>query len=298
MRFSLETGVAAVLAGVSALQAEPTFFTARVAPIFEKHCVSCHGPEKQKAGLRLDTFEHAQRGGEAGTVIAAGNPGKSELFRRITLPADHDEVMPGDGKPRLARDEIKILELWIASGATATKPVSEFPTAPVPTPAKPPSVALTSDWRTHAREIAALQAELGVKLVPRSQIATDGLILRTASAPARCDDAAIAKLAPVARFIVDAELARTRISDSGVKALAAWENLRTIDLTRTAVTSRGIEALAALKNLEMLNLTNTTVDDSGVRALQELPQLKRIWLFGTKATSAATDGAASGESGK
>lgn len=289
MRSSLSSGYRVVVVAVvacAAAQAEPAFYTARVAPVFEKHCVICHGAEKQKAGLRLDRFDHALRGGEAGAVVKAGDLKGSELFRRITLPASDDDVMPSDGKPLLSADEIKIIELWIASGASATKPLADYPTAPVPKVAKAPSIPLAPDWRPRAREIAALEKELGVRLVPRSQIATDGLILRTASAPRRCDDAAIAKLKPIAPLIVDAELARTKVTDAGMKALASFENLRAIDLTRTAITSGGLGAIAKLTKLEQLNLTDTAVDDAGVVTLQSVPTLKRVWLYGTKATTA------------
>jgi hypothetical protein len=268
---------------VAAARAEQTFFTARVAPVFEKHCVGCHGPEKHKAGLRLDTFEHVMRGAEAGAIVHAGDVKASEVFRRITLPESDEEVMPSDGKPLLSVDEIKIVELWIASGASATKSLADFPTAPVPKLARAQPVPLAPDWRPLAREIAALEKELGVKLVPRSQLATDGLILRTASAPRRCDDSALLKLAPVAALIVDAELARTPVTDAGLRALAACDNLRSLDLTRTAITSGGLAEIAALKKLETLNLTETSVDDTGVAMLKTVPSLKRVWLFGTKA---------------
>jgi hypothetical protein len=277
---------AAAVGGLIAVaaQAEPTFFTARVSPILERHCVGCHGAEKHKASLRLDSFEAVMRGAESGEVITPGNLKESELFRRITLPATDDDVMPSDGKPHLAPDEIKIIELWIAAGASPTKTVADFPTAPMPKP-KAPHVALAPDWRPRAKEIAALEKELGLKLVPRSQIATDGLILRTASAPARCDDAALEKLGAVAPLIVDAELARTKVTDEGLKALAACENLQSLDLTRTAITSDGLTAIARLKKLEALNLTDTAIDDRGVEQLKGVTTLRRIWLFGTKATA-------------
>lgn len=275
----------AVLISSVTARAQPTFFTARVAPIFEKHCVGCHGPEKHKAGLRLDTFENVMHGAESGAVVKAGALKESEIFRRITLPESDEDVMPSDGKPLLSPDEIKIVELWIASGASPTKLLAEFPNAPVPKPARTPAPALAPDWRPRAQEISALEKDLGVKLVPRSQVATDGLILRTASAPRHCDDAILAKLASVAPLIVDAELARTSITDAGLKALAACENLRSLDLTRTSVTSEGLSAIAGLKKLEKLNLTETAVDDPGVEKLKAVPSLKRVWLFGTKATA-------------
>jgi hypothetical protein len=266
------------------LRSEPTFFSARVAPILDRHCVTCHGPEKKKAGLRLDSFEHIMKGAESGDVIKPGNVKGSEFFRRITLPVTDEEVMPSDGKPLLSADEIKIIELWIASGASATKPLADFPTAPVPKPPKAAPVPLAPDWRPQRAKVADLATRLGVKLVPRSQVPTDGLVLRTASAPGRCDDAVLVALAPVSRYIVDAELARTKVTDAGLRALAGWENLRSVDLTRTAVTSDGLAAVAKMKTLEVINLTDTAVDDAGVARLKELPGLKRAWLFGAKAS--------------
>jgi len=65
--------------------------------------------------------------------------------------------------------------------------------------------------------IEGLEASLGIRLVPRSQNPTDGLILRTAGAPERCNDATLAQLAPVASLIVDAELARTMVTDKVCK---------------------------------------------------------------------------------
>jgi mono/diheme cytochrome c family protein len=278
--------------GVAAFGAEPSFYAARVAPIMDKHCVVCHGPEKKKAGLRLDSFDHLMAGAESGSVLKPGSLKESELYRRITLPAADEEVMPNDGKPLLAADEIKVIALWIEAGASATKPVSDFPNAPALRPARAAPVALSPDWREKSAEIAALAKQLGVKLVPRSQIPTDGLVLRTASAPQRCDDAAIAALAPVAAFIVDAELARTKVTDAGLKTLAGWENLRTLDLSRTRVTSAGLAAASGLKKLEVVNLTETSVDDVGLESLKALPGLKRAWLYGTKATVTAYPAAA------
>ncbi len=265
-----------------ALRAEPSFYAARVAPIFERHCTVCHGAEKQKAKLRLDSFEHALRGAESGAVIKPGDPKGSELFRRITLKRDDEDVMPSDGKPLLSAEEIKLIELWIAGGASAARPIADFPDAPAPKAARAATPAFAPDWRPHAAEIAALEKATGLRLAPRSQVSTDGLILRTASAPARCDDAAIMKLAPLAPFIVEAELARTKVTDAGLKALAKCSNLRTLDLTGTAISSAGLASLAGLNKLEALNLTDTAVDDAGMERLKALPSLRRKWLFGTK----------------
>lgn len=262
--------------------AETSFYAERVAPILDQHCVACHGSEKVKGKLRVDTFAHLLKGGSDGAVVKAGDAKSSELFRRITLPKDDEDVMPADGKPLLSANEIKVLELWIAGGASETAPSSAFPGAPA-LKKKAEVVALTGDWRPRAAEIAALEKATGLRLVPRSQLATDGLLLRTASAPSRCDDSALAKLAPLKDFIVEAELARTKVTDAGLKELGTWTNLRDVDLTKTKITSAGVAALVALKKLEVVNLTNTAVDAEGAAALKKAPAIRQVWLFGTKA---------------
>ncbi|MEO6001847.1 MAG: c-type cytochrome domain-containing protein [Opitutus sp.] len=284
MKFFLAALLTATSAS-TAFSAEPALFEARVAPILEEHCVECHGPEKHKGKLRLDSFEALIVGGESDEVVTAGDPKASELFRRITLPETDEDVMPSDGKPHLSSNEIKVIELWIAGGASPTKRVGEFAGLPPPKAPKPPYVPLTPDWRPHAAELTALANSLHVRLVPRSRIATDGLVLRTASAPGRCDDAVLAKLARFAPFIAEAELARTKVTDEGVAILGTFENLVSVDLTRTKVTAKGLAALAQSKKLQSVNLTNTAVDDAAVAPLRAAHSIKRLWLFGTKATA-------------
>ncbi len=87
-----------------------------VAPIFKANCVSCHGEEKQKAGLRLDSLAAILKGAKDGKVVAAGKPGESPLYERITLPAGDDDIMPPKGDP-LAKAQTDLIKLWIVSGA-------------------------------------------------------------------------------------------------------------------------------------------------------------------------------------
>jgi hypothetical protein len=41
------------------------FFESKVRPVLVERCVGCHGPEKQKAGLRLDSLVGLLRGSSA-----------------------------------------------------------------------------------------------------------------------------------------------------------------------------------------------------------------------------------------
>jgi hypothetical protein len=254
--------------------AEPATYASRVAPILERNCSGCHGADKQKAELRLDSYAAILQGAKSGAVIKPGDTKASEICRRISLPATDEDVMPSDGKPRLAPEEIAVLEKWIQAGAPETDPFDApaLATAVVEQPLAP-------DYRPRLADAEAVARALGLKLVPRSRVVTDGLVVRTASAPTRCDDAALAKLAPFAELIVEAELSRTKITDAAMASVANWPNLRVLDLSRTAVSSAGVRALAGMKKLEWINVSSTRVDASAVAELQKLPSVHRVWAF-------------------
>src|SRR5687768_13329031 len=93
----LTTGLA--MATCQAQAQEKVDFEKQIHPIFQKSCVECHGPDKQKAKLRLDSRETALKGGSSGPAIVPGKADESEVYKRIILPADHDDRMPSEGDP-------------------------------------------------------------------------------------------------------------------------------------------------------------------------------------------------------
>jgi len=92
-------------------------FDKDIKPIFEKSCVKCHGAEKQKGKLRLDTLEASLKGGESGESIVKGNSAKSPLVHTIAR-LDPDSAMPPDGKgDPLTKEQIGVIRAWIDQGA-------------------------------------------------------------------------------------------------------------------------------------------------------------------------------------
>lgn len=90
-------------------------YTRDIKPLFKKRCVSCHGPIKQKAGLRVDTGQFLHKGSDDGAVVKIGDGAGSLL---LSLVSSHDEVerMPPEGAP-LSADEVTLLMEWIDAGA-------------------------------------------------------------------------------------------------------------------------------------------------------------------------------------
>jgi len=95
-------------------ETEPIRFDRDVKPILAKHCLSCHGPDKQRGDLRLDRKADALRGGESGRLVVPGKPDDSRLFQRVTAADDTRMPPKGDG---LSTAEVAILKVWIEQGA-------------------------------------------------------------------------------------------------------------------------------------------------------------------------------------
>ncbi|MDZ4689338.1 MAG: PSD1 and planctomycete cytochrome C domain-containing protein [Planctomycetaceae bacterium] len=92
---------------------DAAFFADRVAPVFERRCVSCHNDAEAKGGLSLQSLAGLHKGGDSGAVIRAGQPAASSLLDAIT--GDKPE-MPKTG-PSLSVAEVAAIKQWIQSGA-------------------------------------------------------------------------------------------------------------------------------------------------------------------------------------
>ena len=93
-------------------------FDKDIKPMFEKACFKCHGPEKQKAKLRVDSLDAIKKGGENGAIFEAGKSEKSNLVHSIARILDEDLNMPPEGKADPLTDaEKELLKKWIDEGA-------------------------------------------------------------------------------------------------------------------------------------------------------------------------------------
>ena len=90
-------------------QADPALesFEKQVRPVLHARCVSCHGPDKQKGGLRVDSRAALLKGGDSGPALVAGYPEKSLLLKAVRQ-TDPDLIMPPrKSGPRLPDDALR-----------------------------------------------------------------------------------------------------------------------------------------------------------------------------------------------
>jgi len=255
-------------------------FAKQIQPILRQNCVKCHGPEKQKGKLRLDSKEVAMKGGKDGAVLVAGDADKSELYRRIILPKGDDDIMPNEGDP-LSKEQTDLVRVWINQGAEWPETAASKETGP-----SNPLAGLPADFKPNANEAKAASkfAQLGVDVRP---IAMNVHWTEANFRPqgTSITDVAIAPLKDVTS-LTDLNLAGTKISDAGLAAVAALTNLTRLHLELTSVTDAGLAHLKRLSNLNYLNLYGTAVTDAGLENLKELRNLRHLYVWQTKVTEA------------
>lgn len=129
-RSAIWAGLFAAVLALRADEAADRHFTDRVKPLLDLRCVSCHGPDKVKGGLRLDSREALLKGGENGPAVVPGQPDRSLLIRAV-LHSNKELAMPP--KEKLTTNDIAVLTRWIREGAPwATGPAAVAGAVAVP----------------------------------------------------------------------------------------------------------------------------------------------------------------------
>lgn len=266
-----------------------SFYAQHIHAILDAKCVTCHGAGKMQGGLRLDSYASLMKGGKDGPVIIPRNADKSVLIERVTLPADDKHFMPAEGRPALSQTEIAWIRAWIQAGASPTSRnvagvvIPQEPREPTPEP-----VGDYSKWND---EIAQMRQSTGAKLLPVSGKPSDGLILNTVDVAANFGDAQLVQFQKYAPYIVEADLARTAVSDASFDVLSKFTHLRALHLEGTSVTGNGVAKLAVLSHLTYLNLSETKVTAASLAPLKSMPNLRHLYTFNTPAQPAsARDG--------
>ncbi len=271
-------------------------FTALIEPVLQQNCIGCHGPEKSKGHLRLDSFSGMLQGGENGPAIVPGKPAESQLIKRVKLPLASDDHMPPEGKPQPTPNDIALLHWWIERGAPTNKTIAELnPSGPIlallPPKFKfqvpPTHPTLTPLPPDRALSLASTVAsELGIVITPIAQN-EPWLGCNASVAGTNFGDRQLSALTPLRANLRWLDLSGTAITDLGLPLIAQMANLKRLHLERTSISDEGLRALAPLSGLEYLNLYGTGISDSGLEHLQLLPQLKQLYLWQTKVSPEA-----------
>jgi len=131
---AIATAIAVAGQSTEVVSAQPTAridFRRDIQPLFKEHCVGCHGPSQQMAGMRLDLRSSAQK--LYSGRLQPGSSAYSLIYQRL-IDSRNGPQMPLTGG--LRAEQIQLVKQWIDEGAEwpddlagGTPPPSPHPTA-------------------------------------------------------------------------------------------------------------------------------------------------------------------------
>ncbi len=107
------------------------FFQKQIQPILENSCYHCHGADKQKARLRLDSRDAILKGGKHGPAAVPGKPDDSLLIKAVRYTDDDLQMPP---KKQLSDEQVKALVDWVQRGMPWPQPPPQGQVGPPPQP--------------------------------------------------------------------------------------------------------------------------------------------------------------------
>ncbi|MSR41926.1 MAG: hypothetical protein EXS10_08525 [Phycisphaerales bacterium] len=278
------------------LNAEETAFMENVLPILSARCFECHGPNKQKGGLRLDSRAWLFSAQEEDWAVVPSKPDESALLERVMLPRDDPDAMPPKGEA-LTEPQIAALRAWIAAGAAY--PASVGANTQQASGASSPGV---SSGALHALGYAAtigvlppIDEKVRVRAVAAAEaLAARGVYVQPLAAGSPLYDVNASRVEPaltiadaallhdVAPLIAHLNLANTAMTDDGLARIGQLPLVERLRLDHTTVGDSGVQALGVLPKLESVNLVATQVTPAIRAWLQQQPSLKRVYVWQSK----------------
>ena len=235
-----------------------------------------------------DAYDSTMRGGKHGPVIRPGDTKNSNLFHRITLSPSDDDFMPQGKKRPLSPTDVKIIEQWIATGASGTQLLSEVKDVP---PVATPVAEVTFEEinpEAVSKERASVAPALSQFLerfpnsVDYQSRGSPDLVVSASWMGAKFGDDLLSALAPLAEHIVTADFSNTAVTDKSAVTIARMKRLRVLRLMHTKIGDATVNALGSLDQLESLSVFDTPVTSASLATLVCLPKLQHVYIGETK----------------
>ena len=265
-------------------------FDHAIKPILDSKCTSCHNPDKLKGKLVLTDSAWIHKGGKSGKVFISGDPEMSLLIKRIRLAPENKKHMPPSGNTQLTPDEMELLRLWIKAN-------SRFNQRVVTLPSKDSLRLLataflnTSETLDESFDFSSAEEET-VKMLNTNSRVVSPLAKNSPALSVNIYNKetytpqTLNELMDVKSQIVSLDLSKMPVTNSDLKIVSKFENLRKLNLNFTDITGDGLAALATLKQLRSLSLSGTKLNYQDLKQrIAEFENLSTISLWKTELTS-------------
>ena len=259
-----------------------------VMPVIEDKCIDCHNNDKKKGGLTLKQASGWKKGGKTGPVVKSGNSMESLLLQRIYLPPSMKKHMPPMGNRQMLASEIALIEWWIETGGDfdvhlvalqKDERITQI-IAPFFDIASHKDQIVLPDFNEQILE--SLQAE-NIRIFPAASgsnilevdFSRDTVIL----------DDHLKALLKLKENIIRIDFKFSGIRDQQLEIVNQFENLNYLSLAKTNISNNGVKHLVNLPDLQYLNLHSTNVSSNCLKQIEKMKNLQNLYVWNTQIDS-------------
>lgn len=244
--------------GLSAFASEEIIYDydEHIAPLLERYCVDCHGPEKQKSRFRLDTFNYLMTPGSSDEVpIVAYAPMESPLLEYLLMPKSDEYAMPPEGEPSPTAMEILQISQWIYHGAKS----SEVERGKLPLDDQLDDTVLEA--------VQSLRARGGI--VQKLEQQSTGLFVDLRGLGADYSAADQLNLELIAPLVVELNLSGLSGPIADQSDWSQFSRLQILGLNHSQLHPAALSSIASLPDLSRLGLFDTPLADQDLSILSQ-----------------------------
>lgn len=260
-----------------------------IQPLLDNKCISCHNTTNNKGGLILEHYTDLFKEAEHDKPISAGNPDQSELLKRVSLPWNHEKIMPPRGAG-FSYTDIQILRYWIENGADSLTVFNSE------TMSKELIALMNRDYRLdfipkpyyEKVKVDSLDEALITQLRSSgfrvNYLSGTNFLLDVAFKNDSINMEQIELLNNVADHVTVLKLSDCNLTDELVKGISSIKHLTRIDMSNNKLSDNVVQFLIKNEHLESANLNETDINDESLKNLLTTFNGLRVYVRNTKIT--------------
>lgn len=267
--------------------ARAVVFPDLVMPILDEKCLSCHNTGKAKGELILTDSASFLAGGKDGALLPPpGDTTGGLLLERLLLDLEHEHHMPPKGKPQLSAEELALIQAWVRSGGSFSRPLAVHPpndtihalakavygasgedeeSFDFPAASESTIAGLNNDYRVIA-PLAGGSPALDVSLFNKAAF----------------NERSIGELKAIGEQIVYLNVSGMPLQAEDFQLISQFRNLRQLNLNYTPTGDQQLQQLSDLPQLRSLMLTGTAISPAGIDAIAQMDRLEHIYAWNTE----------------
>ncbi len=256
-----------------------TIYARAVAPILQQKCVSCHGTDKVKGELLLNTPGNILKGGKSGKIISSNKDKEAILFERIHLDITHKKHMPPDGKTQLTSAEVAILSRWIKAGGDFKVKMNEL--------AKTDSLFLLANKYMPANN-TKVEVKTGLPDLTEynSNYCTVNYLYYGSDAidvnffqGSFYSRAVLKKIGKLQDQVVRLNMQGMPLTNEDISIISQFNNIENINLNYTKLDLKTLEPLKQLKKLKLLSICGLNFNETELNTFLKGSNISNINIW-------------------